>query len=399
MPQGRTLGLLTATGVSGAANAMVAVLVPWLVLERTGSAAQAGLVGAVSLAAAVPALLLGGPIIDRWGRRRVSVAADMLSAGSVAALPLMDLVVGLTLVSTLALVALGALFDGPGAAAREAARPEVAAAAGASLDRLNARGEAMDGLGQVAGPALAGAGLAAVGALSSLWVAAGLFLLAAAATRFGLPVDPAGTGSREPFRRSAWTGLRLVATDPVLRATAVLGTVALAFLAPLTLVLTAHLAPRDQPGTLGLVTAALAVGAVIGALGYGAVADRLSRRTGLIAGLAGTTLGLAALALLPGPLGLTVLAGLTGFAVGPLNPIAAVVLQDRTPAVLRGRVISTVWSLSLLASPLGLLGAGLLLEASSPAVTLLVIAAGLAVTTAYAALTPGLRHIERRHLE
>ncbi len=119
-------GFLAATGLSVAANAMVAVVVPWLVLTRTDSPAQAGLVGAVALAAAVPALLLGGPLIDRWGRRRVSVSADLLSAAAVAALPVLDAVVGLTLITTLALVGLGALFDGPGAAARESARPDVA---------------------------------------------------------------------------------------------------------------------------------------------------------------------------------------------------------------------------------------------------------------------------------
>ncbi len=101
-------GLLTATGVSVAANAMVAILVAWLVLDRTGSPAQAGLVGAVALAAAVPALVLGGPLIDRWGRRRVAAGADLVGAGAVAALPLLDLTAGLGLVATLALVAAGA---------------------------------------------------------------------------------------------------------------------------------------------------------------------------------------------------------------------------------------------------------------------------------------------------
>jgi MFS family permease len=70
--RGAVPGLLTATAASVTANAMVAVLVPWLVLTRTGSPAQAGLVGSVALAAAVPALVAGGPLIDRWGRRRVS---------------------------------------------------------------------------------------------------------------------------------------------------------------------------------------------------------------------------------------------------------------------------------------------------------------------------------------
>ena len=103
-------------------------------------------VGSVALAAAVPARVAGGPLIDRWGRRRIAAGADLLSAAAVAALPLLDATVGLTLAATLALVGVGAVFDGPGAAAREAARPDVAAVSGTPLPTVNARGEATEQL-------------------------------------------------------------------------------------------------------------------------------------------------------------------------------------------------------------------------------------------------------------
>lgn len=393
------LGFLAATGLSVAANTMVAVVVPWLVLTRTDSPAQAGLVGAVALAAAVPALLLGGPLIDRWGRRRVSVCADLLSAGAVAALPLLDAVVGLTLVTTLALVGLGALFDGPGAAARESARPELAAYTDTGLDALNARGEALDGAGQVVGPALAGIGLGAIGAMSSLWVAAGMFVLAAVATAWSLPPDSRPAGRRhEPYWTAAVTGLRTLWQDRTLRAIALLGTVAMGFVAPFTLVLTAHLAPQGRPDALGYITAALAVGGIAGALGYEPLARRIRRRTALVAGLVAAAAGFAALATLPDVWVMVVIAGLTGLVVGPINPILAAVTQQRTPPEVLGRVVSTTWSLSLLAGPLGMLAVGFALEIAAPGVLLAAMAAGLFVTAVYAFFARGLRRIERDQL-
>jgi MFS family permease len=305
-------GLLTATAASVAANTMVTVLVAWLVLSRTGSPAQAGLVGSVALAAAVPALIAGGPLIDRWGRRRAAVGADLLSAAAVAALPLLDLTVGLSLVSTLALVATGALFDGAGAAARETTRPGVAATGDTTIDVVNARGEVAENVGEIAGPALAGVGIGVLGAMTALWVAAALLLVAAATTWLTLPPEAARTDRPEPYLPAARAGLRAVWHDSTLRAATLLGTVAMVFIAPLTLILTAHLAPRGEPHALAAIMAALGCGAIVGALGYGSLAGRLRRRPVLLTGLTAAAFGLALMALLPAPGILACLALLTG---------------------------------------------------------------------------------------
>ena len=384
-------GLLTATGVSVAANAMVAVLVPWLVLSRTGSPAQAGLVGAVALAAAVPALVLGGPLIDRWGRRRVAAAADLLGAVAVAALPVLDLTVGLGLVAILTLVAAGAVFDGPGAAAREAARPEVARRSGTTVDAVNARGEAVEQLGEIAGPAVAGVGIGVVGALTSLWVAAGLLLAAAVITWCTPPRDVARAGPPEPYLTAARTGFTTVWRDRTLRATSLVDAVAMVFFAPLTLIVTTHLQARGEPGALALVATAVGVGGILGALAYGRLATRLRRRTLLLAGLGTAAAGLALMALLPPTPVLAVLGFGTGAALGPVGPALAAITQARTAPALRGRVVSTQWSLALIATPLGVLGAGLLLEWTDPGTALLAAAAGVLATALLAASAAGLR--------
>ena len=82
---------------SGVGNAIVMLAIPWLVLEKTGSAASAGLVAAVS---AITALLVApfvGWLVDRFGRRPVSVISDILSAFAVAGIPLMAMIGDLTI--------------------------------------------------------------------------------------------------------------------------------------------------------------------------------------------------------------------------------------------------------------------------------------------------------------
>ncbi len=387
-------GLLTTTGASIAANEMVAVLVPLLVLQRTDSPAQAGLVASAALVASVAALLLAGPLVDRWGRRRLSAGADLLSAAAVAALPLVDRMFGLTLVSTLALVAVGALFDGPGAAARESSRPLVARLTGRRPETVNARGEAVEGAGGVIGPALAGLGMGGLGAINSLWVAVALFLLAAVVTWCCLPPDGPLDHSPEPYGRTALAGLRLIAHDPTLRAIALLGALATFFVSPLLLVLAAHLEPLGRSGGVGAVSAALALGGVVGALGYERLAARWPRRRVLLIGLGVAVAGFAAMATLPGVGGLAGIAAVTGLAVGPVNPVLALLTQERAPAAQLGQVVSTMWSLSLAASPLAVAAAGLLVQLAGPAVVLLGISAGLALTCLYIRTTPGFRQLD-----
>ena len=69
-------------------------------------------------------------------------------------------------------------------------------------------------------------------------------------------------------------------------------------------------------------------------------------------------------------------------------------LQTRAPDGMRGRVVSTQWSLALVATPLGVLGAGLLLEVAGPGPALMTVAAGMLATTLAAAATPALHHLD-----
>ena len=65
-------------------NSAIAIVLPWLVLTRTGDPAVTGRVAAVPALPAILAALVGGWLFDKVGQRRMSLLADFGSAVSVA---------------------------------------------------------------------------------------------------------------------------------------------------------------------------------------------------------------------------------------------------------------------------------------------------------------------------
>jgi len=73
--------LLSGTG-TGTGNGVATVALPWLILERTGSATAAGLVAAGTTLPLLLSSLFSGTVVDLVGlvgRRRVSLVSDLLS--------------------------------------------------------------------------------------------------------------------------------------------------------------------------------------------------------------------------------------------------------------------------------------------------------------------------------
>ena len=386
-------GLLVATALSTTGNAIVAVAVPWVVFSRTGSATAAGLAGAATILPVALSALFGGALIDRLGRTFCAVAADVCSAVAVAALPLLDGMFGLALPMILLLVALGAVFDGPGLAARESLRPDVSRATGTPLPKVNAWGEAAESIGYLVGPGAGGILIAALGGFGALWITVGLFVGSAVLTVVTVPASLSPAPERgEPYLRSVLEGLRFVVREPTLRAVTLTATIIVAFVTPFeSVVLNAHLQDIGEPSQYGMILATFALGGLIGTIGYGSIAHRLSERVTLVAALATAGIGVACFAFLP-PVPVMLAVGfVVGFAAGPINPVAAVIMQRHTPERLRGRVIGSYTSLALAAGPLGLLVMGPVVDAGGPATGFVVIGIGCVLAAGFAAVAKGLR--------
>jgi MFS family permease len=383
---------------SGLGNSIVMITIPWLILERTGSPAFAGLVAAIS---ALPGILvspIGGWMVDRIGRRAVSIGADLLSSVSVAAFPIVAATFGLSDLSILLMAVLGAAFDPAGYTARKTLLADVAKASDAELDHLNGIHDGIMGIAWIFGPAVGAGLIASVGAVNSFWFSAALFLIAALVISF-LRVGDSGKDSRELAKvtgeetdMSLRIGAKTLWDDKLLRTLSVaLLIIAAVYLPTEAVVLPTYFENVDNPSGLGFVISALAAGSAMGSFGYGWISARVKRKTLIRVILIGSAVSIIPMAFLP-PLPVLMLAGfLLGLSWGPYNPLISTLVQQRVPAHLQGRVFGVQTAVFYAAPPLGMVLAGFSVESFGIRATYVVLAGVLSLTSILVLLTKSLR--------
>lgn len=364
-------------------NGLAAVALPLIVLAATGSPAS---VGVVSVATAGPALVIGlaaGIVIDRIHRRTSSILADVVSALAVAAIPVVDLLTGLTLGWLIVLAVVGAFGDVPGLTARQVLVPAVARHTGVPLERLVGLRQAMSSIALVVGPAAAGTLFTVFDGSTVLFVTAATSAAAALLTLV-LPHDLGRVGAA-PARTSVVA--ELAAGAAVLRRSRFLsGTVGLVLGLAVVLgglqglVLPVWFTALGRPDLLGLVLTALAGGMLVGTTAFATAGVRGSRGRWTAGALVGTTAGLLAIASLASPV--VVLAGavLLGLANATLGAILGVLQAERIPDATHGRVLGLQNALLQVAAPAGIGLAGVVAEVGSP------VAAGLSVVGVWVAV-------------
>ncbi|MER5311264.1 MFS transporter [Streptomyces sp. NPDC002773] len=373
--------LLAANAVSITGNSLTLIGVPWFALDTTGSPGKAGL---VAFCAALPVLvsaIAGGPVIDRLGRRRVSIASDLVCALALAAIPLLHRAGALEFWMLCALMALNGLCHAPGEMARHVLVPDLAERAGTSLPRAASLYDAVSRGARMAGAAAAGLLVAFMGAETVLLLDAATFGLSALLVGAGLR----GVRSAEPVRDGPRLSPARYRADLregyafLFRARLLLGiTVMVMVTNGLSQSWSAVLLPvhaQEQlggPAAQGLLVSVFGGCALVGALLYGAVGERFGRRAVFTAGFlvgGAPPYVVAALTDTTAPLLVTVAAA--GFGVGVLNPILTTVMYEQVPDGLRSRVMGASTAGVLLTTPLGGLAAGLLVERVGLTATLL----------------------------
>lgn len=359
--------LLAANTLSFTAEAVAMVVIPWFVLELTGSYAQMGIVGFFTVLPRVIATFLGGQVVDRLEFRTSSILSDALSGLSVCGIPILYATDNLTFTWLIVLVIVGAFFDGPGATAKDAMVPELAAAAHVNLDRINAYFQGARRLSLFVGPVIAGFLVSWVGTSNVLWVNAFVFGLSALLTIAFIPhvaIPQLDKGEPASFWANTLFGFRFLRQHRLMLWLAI--TVGLMnFLdAPLATVQLPALV-REQYGSaqqLGVLLGADGGGAVIGTIIFSAIAPRLSRRKTFITCffIVGLTFLVIATAP-PYPVAIATMV-VMGIAGGPLNPILMSIRQERVPIAYRARVFGTTTAIAFVTIPLGQLAGGYLTE-------------------------------------
>lgn len=285
----RALWLAQLLSVIGDQLARVALT--WLVYDRTHSALLAAITFVVSI---VPAFFGGVTLAwlaDRYPRRTVMIACDLIRAALVAAMALprapLAAMVALLFVVTLA----GAPFN----SARAAIFPDVLA--GDSYVVGTAVTVTTYQFAQVLGFALGGTLVAFLGTRTSLVIDAVTFIGSALIVRIWVHARPAAAAARHPgFAQTnrVLAGARLVLARPALRTPMLYGLLAAFYNAPEGVAAPLARAVGGGAAAVGVILAGNALGQTIGALTYSRFVAP-STRLRLMAPLAITACGVLVL--------------------------------------------------------------------------------------------------------
>ena len=388
---------------ASAGNSAVHIAIPWLVLETTGSSANAGVVLGISGFSVIFSAPLIGGLIAILGARPVSIWADIISAGSVVLFPIVGSLFGLNLASLLIIAIVGAIFDPAGATARKSLIQAVAERDGLSLIKFNGTYEAAATVGTVLGPTGAALAISIVGINTTFYLIAIVFILASCLAFF-IPVVTTYPKSDVGFSfgnvvKETRIGMNALWRDKPLMSLVGLYTLLTAIYMPVeSIVLSRYFRDLNEPQTFGFVLSAMSVGVVIGALQFHRAVKVFSPGNMVIVSMTLIGAVVCAMAFLPNAIIFIGLGLALGLAFGPVSPMSNYLVQQRMPQHLHGPVFGTQFSLMYLATPAGTLALGLIVQSVSIAPLLFVIGALFIVVTLLVGFTGPLRRLSTEAL-
>ncbi len=396
-----TLPFVISNSFSLLGNSIAGVVLPLVLLAKTGDALAAGTLAIVCAVPQVLAGVFGGALLDRMNRRDLSVVSDIISAASIAALPIIDATVGLSFGWFVLCGIVGAVGDIPGMTARDTLLPAVVKHDGLELQKFMGVAQSVENLVVIVGPAVASMGMGLLGSANTLWLTAAMSTIAAVVTLFvpravGVPgkaekAEDSSKGLVKTAVASTKEGVRvLFASHPVLRASVVLGMLIVIVMGSYQgMVLPVFFTQENAPTLLGYVLSAMSVGALIGSLVYAKCAYALKRRTWYVISF----VGVAALGSLWSYEVLLLGAALLGLASGPVSALFGFFVYGLIPDEHRGAALGTQNSLLLVVTPVAVFATSIVIEIVGVGTTSFVLAAAWLALTVYALAMKAMREI------
>ena len=384
------LTILSAQSVSTYANQVIALVIPWLILTRTGSAASAGTIAFAIGIAALAGSLLGGLVTDRIGGRRVSILADSLSL-----ITALALAVGLwfdffSLWFVAVTQILGIFFDGPGHIAKITTVPAAAKEEDVPITRAMGLTQTLQGVAMFVGPVTAGLLIATFGEADTLLVTTVLFLMSIVlVSRLRKQFMTHEPMSARQAYRDMREAVHFLVKEPFLGKMQLFGPLMGAVIVPISaLVFPAWFIFAGQDSrALGIFLGAGAIGGMVGGALFAALAQKLTQRTWLVGATALYAFALIGLYFLqPGSIVAIGASFLAGSMMSVMFAVPYTAFYSRTPQKLLGRVGSLGAGMDALAGGLASLGFGWLMQAVSAPSALLgcaLIMGSIAVAAAF----------------
>jgi len=371
--------LLIATTVSMVGSAFTYIALPWFVLQSTGSASKTGLTGFFVALPGFIAGVFGGTLVDKLGYKYSSVVSDLISALGIMAIPLLYDTIGLAFWQLLVLVFIGSLLEVPGVTARRSLLPELATMARLRLEQLNSLFESVTALSILIGPPIAGILIGLLSAGNVLWIDGASFLFSAVVVGLFVPAlrpsETARPGGR--YLDELLAGLRFLRADRLLLGMAVCVGISNLLTAPLFSVVIPVWVDHyfGKASVLGLLGAVVGAATLAGALGYGVIGHRLSRRRLWLIAFALSPIAIWVMGVTHA-LVIVIPAILMSYVfLGPINPLMVTVRHERIPTQMRGRVFATFSAITAVATPLGMVIAGFVIQGLGITKMLLLLAA------------------------
>jgi DHA3 family tetracycline resistance protein-like MFS transporter len=396
--------LVGGMSVSLLGDGLFLVALAWQVYALSDAPTALASVGIAMTVPTIVCLLLGGAVSDRYDRRLVMLCADAVRALGLAALAVLSVTGALQLWELMA-VAVGygaatAFFDPASDALVPELLPPDTLAQANSLDQL-IRPVAL----RLAGPAVGGLVIGAIGVGWSFGLDAASFVVSAATLLAMSPVRraadeaeaPDGANTPPSMRREVAAGLRYVRSHAWLWATLVSAAIAyLLFMGPTEVLLPFVVKNRlgDGAGALGLVFAAGGLGSLLCAIVIGQRGLPRRALTFMFVCWTLATLAVAGYGLSDQLWGL-MLASVAFNTLETAGTVAwATTKQRLVPTELLGRVSSLDWLISIGLLPVSFALTGPVSAALGLRTTL--VGAGVlgAVVTFAALLVPGVRQVD-----
>ncbi|MFB6809613.1 MFS transporter [Streptomyces sp. NPDC056387] len=364
--------LVAASGISSLGMAATLVAVPWFVLHSTGSGTRTGLVATAEVLGLLCSAVLAGPVVDRLPVRAASVGADLLTAAAIGLIPLLHAWGALPLPVLIVLVFLVGAARGPSDTSKQLLLPGAMERAGVTTERATGAVEGARRIGMMAGAPLAGLLISTVGPVRTLFADLAAMASCALVVAVLVPATarprPVGDGQpRGSYTQELHFGIGQLRTDRLLGAMVGVLMLTNALDGALNGVLYPAYGTQvlRSSALFGAMVTAMGAGALLGAALYGWAGHRMPRRAVFVGAfvLVGAV-RCAALAAEPRATVLLAVLALSGIGSGIVGPLMMSVAYERVPEAVRGRVFGLLVAAALAATPLGMLGAGLALDAA-----------------------------------
>ncbi|MCS4489791.1 MFS transporter [Corynebacterium sp. ES2794-CONJ1] len=353
---------LLSAALSNFGNSIAGTVWPWLVLVRTGDPASAALVAALIAIPSVVFSVVGGQLIDTFGRKRMSVISDTISALSIVSVIIVDQLLGLNIWWFVIIGIFGAIGDVPGYAARSALLGDVAQTSQRTLKWLAGASQTVGAMTFLVGPALAGVLIAAFPITQVLWITALCSFLAALVT-WSLRLKPsqeAAETSDNPLQGwRAWTNL--LKSGPI-RLLAITSGISQILVMPyIIIVVPAHFQATENPLGMGMVLSSFAIGMMAGGVLSTTISSKNKFCPWSIA-LLSYSIGFSMMSVLQWEWVVIAGTAIAGIGGGLINPLQAVIITENAAEHVRGRAFSLLGAIALLTQPMGLSAAAFFLE-------------------------------------